>query len=191
MPISLYNSNIIQLPLTYAHLTAPATGGYLTVPINHDYAIEIYYAHIIPGTNPNIVIRINKKDNSSKRLAASLGSPSNIYQKVILLPDEEIQIINGYINVAYFDKPVPAAADQADLEKTQVPYAPITRPNFSGKSGTKINMAINMAKDTVQTLPVLPTVFDTVPTIQSLREMGYSKKKAKKMLKQIREDHNA
>ncbi len=189
MPISLYNSNIIQLPLTYVHLTAPSSNNYLTVPINHDYAIEIYYAHIVPGTDPYFVIQINKKDNSSKRLDARLGSSANIYQKVILLPDEEIQISNGYINVAYFDKPVPAAAVQADLEKTQVPYAPITRPDFMAKD--TVPAAAVVAKDTVQTLPVLPTVFDTVPTIRSLREMGYSKKKAKKMLKQIREDHNA
>ena len=188
MPISLYNSNEIQLPLVRISGSNNASGGTI-VDIDRNYAVELH--NVLLVTKSGSISIAKKNDPTNIRLNIAVAGSAYIYQKVILLADENIVIYNAYVNISFIDKAVPAAAVPADLEKTQVPYAAITRPDFPEKSGTKINMAINMAKDTVQTLPVLPTVFDTVPTIRSLREMGYSKKKAKKMLKQIREDHNA
>ena len=176
MPISLYNSNEIQLPLVRISGSHVGATGDKIISINRNYAVEL---HNVLTVCRNGLISIKKKNNpSDSRLSIYLAGSAYVYQKIILLPDEDISISSAYVNISFVDKAVPAAAVPADLQKTQVPYAPITRPDF-------------MAKDTVQTLPVLPTVFYTVPTIRSLREMGYSKKKAKKMLKQIREDHNA
>ena len=131
MPISLYNSNEIQLPLVRISGSHFGSTGNKNISINRNYAVEL---HNVLTVCRDGSIRISKKNNpADTRLYFLLAGSAYVYQKIILLADEDIVINDTYVNISFVDKAVPAAAVPADLQKTQVPYAPITRPDFSGK----------------------------------------------------------